>query len=137
MSMRLAAAVVAKHVLHLIPNIVGDDGLVFAVVDLVLIANLAQVASQDLLCVPRSIRPNSPVEVLVVGGVPVGLTMVATHYQTLEFERQGQEAAYGRRRWLRSFFWRVRRRLARAGGHLFRTMWTRSPNRTRKSRPGS
>ena len=43
MSVRLAAAVVAKQVLDLVPDIVSDDGLVFAVVDLVFIADLAEV----------------------------------------------------------------------------------------------
>ena len=43
MSVRLAPAVVAKQVLNLVPGIVVDDGLVFAVVDLVFIADLAQI----------------------------------------------------------------------------------------------
>ena len=55
MSVRLAAAVVAKQVLDLIPNSVSDDGLVFAVVDLVLIANLAQVGDVGEELVQRAL----------------------------------------------------------------------------------
>ena len=70
MSVRLAAAVVAKQVLDLVPDSVSDDGLVFADVDLMFVANLAQVGDVGEELVQRALGERPTATLVPVLGLP-------------------------------------------------------------------
>ena len=70
MRVRLAPAVVAQQVLHLVPDIVSDDGLVFADVNLMFVANLAQISDIGEELVQRALGERPTATLIPLLGLP-------------------------------------------------------------------